>query len=269
MIKKIKSFYWDLTRFGYTPEKLLSRLQNAGNPKLLINSIPKAGTHLVERAICLIPHYYRILLPTLNNSNIHKYGGYKNVLEKIKNNEILVSHIEYNDEVARLITESKVFNLFVIRDPRDVVISKAHYPLIDKKHRFNSLFRGKDEYNRIELAIVGSKKDGLLSIAEIFNNFYGWLAQSDYVVRFEDIIGSNGGGSLEKQIHTINSLTSKLNVKTDNSFADKIFSDLSPTFRNGKQKTWMLKYDEHLKKLFKNHANQILIDYGYESDANW
>lgn len=269
MIKKIKSFYWDLTRFGYTPAKLLSRLMNAGNPKLLINSIPKAGTHLVERAICLMPNYYRILLPTLNNSNIDKYGGYGNVLNRLRSNEILVSHIEYNNEVARLIKESKVFNLFVIRDPRDVVISKAHYPLIDKKHRFNSLFRGKDEYKRIELAIVGSKKDGLLSIAEIFNNFYGWLAKADYVVRFEDIIGSNGGGSAERQIHTINSLTSMLNVETDNSIADKIFSEISPTFRNGKQKTWMLKYDEHLKTLFKDHANQILIDYGYENDANW
>ena len=42
---------WTAQRFGLTPRKLAGRAARAGVPRVLVVSLPKAGTHLVERAV--------------------------------------------------------------------------------------------------------------------------------------------------------------------------------------------------------------------------
>jgi len=46
---------WTFRRFGLSPRKLVARIGNRTEPPILCVSLPKAGTHLLERALCLHP----------------------------------------------------------------------------------------------------------------------------------------------------------------------------------------------------------------------
>ena len=66
---------WTLERFGLSPGKLPKRLSDQGAPRVFCVSIPKSGTHLLERALCLHPALYRKLVPTISGANVAKFGG--------------------------------------------------------------------------------------------------------------------------------------------------------------------------------------------------
>ena len=61
--------WWDLQRFGLTPDKLPRRVHNPQAPPVFLISIPKSGTHLLERALCLHPLLYRRLERTLSREH--------------------------------------------------------------------------------------------------------------------------------------------------------------------------------------------------------
>ena len=66
------------------PNKLYHRqFSKTKLPIIFSNSVPKAGTHLVERLLCLHPNYYRKILPTLNEQNLSKYGNFESILKKL------------------------------------------------------------------------------------------------------------------------------------------------------------------------------------------
>ena len=51
--------------------------------------------------------------------------------------------------------------------------------------------------------------------------------------------------------------------------ADGVFSDKSPTFSKGMIGTWKEKLPESMKDEFKQHAQEWLVEFGYETDDNW
>jgi len=51
MKEYLRRFAWDLERFGLTPGKLVAHVINRTEPRVVVISVPKAGTHLVERIL--------------------------------------------------------------------------------------------------------------------------------------------------------------------------------------------------------------------------
>lgn len=79
----IDKLAWDFERFGLTPSKLLARVNNSNSPKIFITSIPKCGTHLLERAVCLLPRYFRKSLPTININSTEQVFHYISLRQRI------------------------------------------------------------------------------------------------------------------------------------------------------------------------------------------
>ena len=70
--------WWDLKRFGMTPDKIWRRRGRPDLPKIFCVSVPKSGTHLLERVLCLHPRLYRKFMSTLffePNKSVLKPGG--------------------------------------------------------------------------------------------------------------------------------------------------------------------------------------------------
>src|SRR5207237_5238920 len=86
---------WTLRRFGLTPGKLVRRASDRDAPRVFCVSIPKAGTHLLERALCLHPRLYRKLLPTVADDNIGRWCGFDNLLRRIRPGEVVASHLRF------------------------------------------------------------------------------------------------------------------------------------------------------------------------------
>jgi hypothetical protein len=263
---------WTLERFGLTPSKLSRRIANAGAPSVLCVSIPKAGTHLLERALCLHPRLYRKLLPTLSNSSLQRWGGLDGLLAKVRPGQVIASHLRFDAAFPDVLDRRHVPVVFLVRDPRDLVISQVNYVARRSDHRFNPLFAQRAGFHeRLELAIAGDPEHRLRSVGQRLEVYAGWLRSNALVVRFEDLVGPGGGGDADRQAETVRAIYSHIQLPIGDAFVTKVcgrlFSPDSPTFRKGTIGQWRDLFDDELAELFERTAGDMMRAYGYGGDG--
>ncbi len=262
--------------WGFTPGKLLARLNNNSAPKLLSNSIPKSGTHLLERLLYLLPGISRQLNRTLVEHPGTSFDLAKQC-SRLKKGQFIVSHLFYREEYLRILDEFGIKVIFMARDPRDIVISDAHYiTYINKRHGLHERFinRLKSDKERLHFCIKGCPERPEWSIASLLEKFYPWLKNEKVLtVRFKDLVGVKGGGSDKMQEKTVDEILNFIGVEISREkkceLMGKIFFPRSKTFRKGRIRQWQKAFDDEDKKLFKEVAGEWLIKYGYEKDLNW
>lgn len=254
-----------VTIHGLAPSQLLGRFVG---PKVLLNSIPKAGTHLLERA--LDP------FPLIRNSGQKTLMAPKeldnHILQKVlsvKRGQFLNAHLPAHPLLLQKLSESDIKVLFMIRDPRDVAVSRVKYAVnIDRTHKTTKYLAGlKDDNERIEASIRGVPGI-LLPVHEIFEQFSPWLEHRNVMVcRFEDLVGERGGGDKNKQIQLVKNLIIFLEVEVEEKkieyIAGKIFSPKSSTFNKGTIGGWRTIFNTNHQKMFMDTGTEILDIYGY------
>ena len=255
--------WWTAERFGLTPRKLAGRVARAGRPRVLVVSLPKAGTHLVERAVCLHPRLHRRLLPTLSPENIGE-EGLSGAVRALRSGQVLVGHLPFDPAYPALLEDVKT--LFVVRDPRDIAVSLAHYIGGRGDHPLHFAYSTRpDERSRIELAILGDAeaRPPAPSLEGLLAGFSGWLESGALVVRFEELIGSRGGGDAFVQGKAIRAIYDHLGVQPPPRLSERLFSSSSPTFRKGQIGQWRDSFDPELEALFEREAGRWMDVYGY------
>jgi hypothetical protein len=262
---------WDLQRFGLTPAKLVRRVSNAGTPAVFAVSIPKAGTHLLERALCLHPKLYRRLMPTVHDANVSRWGSLAAILHRLRPGEVVVSHLSFRDGYPAALAAHRVPAVFITRHPRDVITSLVHYVADRGDHRLHAAFAGQpDDRARTRLAIEGSAGLGVPSIGERFRAFEGWLdAPGCLRVRYEDLVGPKGGADAGRQHQAIDAVFAHLGMPLDPdrtaTLAARLFSANSPTFRHGVVGDASRRFDDDLEDLFERTIGDQLARYDYPS----
>jgi hypothetical protein len=261
----VSAYLWTAQRFGLTPGKVAARLAADGLPKVLCVSLPKAGTHLAERAVCLHPRLYRKILPTLNPQNIGA-DGLEGVVEGLRPGQVVLGHLPFDPAYVDLLRREGVRTLFVIRDPRDIAVSLAYYVAGRRDHPLHALYSARpDLRSRIELAVLGDgdARPPAPSLESILSGFAGWLESGALVVRFEDLIGPRGGGDREAQAGTVDAIYAHLELDHRNGLAGHVFSHASPTFRKGMIGQWRAHFDRALTSLIHRQAGPWIEAYGY------
>lgn len=266
--------WWDARRFGVSPDKWGARLTNRDEPSIFCTSIPKSGTHLLERALCLHPRIYRRILPTIYRQRVHRHGGLSKVLSTLGPGEIVVAHYAYSEENDDTVHRNGTRCFLMIRDPRDIVVSYVNHLLKDRKNTHHRLFADlPDMKSRILLAIKGYPPARIPSIQGVLSAYYGWFSSGALVVRFEDLVGAAGGGNDEVQFSTVQSIYQHLGMPLAGDEIKKlamgIFSNQSPTFHKGVIGKWREYFDDQATQQFKDIASDMLAHYGYELDDRW
>ncbi len=272
MPRQLRKALWNLRRFGFTPDTLPRRLSGSG-PRIVSVSVPKAGTHLLERALCLDKRVWRKLIRTVHEQNVEQYGGLPRLMQRLRPGELIVAHLPYSQERIDCIRDAGVRCLFMLRDPRAVVCSQAHYVATSPEHHFHELFVSRGELReRIRLAIHGDAEAGYPSIRKRHEDFAGWLTASDLVVRFEDLIGEAGGGSAVRQAELLGEIYAAVGLSMSADEIERVrtqlFSSASPTFRKGSVGEWRQHFDEELTAEFAEVAGDIMTTYGYATDLD-
>ena len=95
-----------------------------------------------------------------------------------------------------------------------------------------------------------------------------------YVVHFENLIGPLGGGTREKQIKEIKNIGLHLGVVLSEERIQYVIDNLygeTRTFKQGQAQAWRKYFTPEVTKAFKEvpGACRLLIDLGYEKNANW
>lgn len=266
--------WWTMQRFGVTPNKIANRIINRTEPKIFCVSIPKAGTHLIERVLCLHPKLYRAIIPTLNPSNLARFGGLQKIVSGSRSGQVLMTHLYYSAANADIIIIKKYgFKcLLMVRDPRDIIISTIFYVDRNEKHHlYKALSKRKNLKEKMQLWINGSDIDHIPPYNQYLNRFTGWFDEECLVVRFEELVKKVNVDN--SPFHTVKSIYSYLGMYIELEQAQKISKEMvsanSPTFRRGKSEQWKEFFDDETKQLFKTGVGNILIKMGYESDYDW
>lgn len=188
------------------------------------------------------------------------------------------SHAPYSSELCGIFEDLNYRVFQTIRDPRDQVQSMADWYSNERApdNRRRRELGPLPYVDRLRIAITGSRlSDGasVLGVNEYYGVMAGWLSQPIVrAVRFEDLVGPKGDGSLERQIKEIDACAEFANVPLGDAAAEKIAHLLfgfGGTFRAGKIGTWRKVFTPEIRQLFKDHSNQLLLQLGYETSADW
>jgi len=247
-------------------------------PRIYANSIPKAGTNLLKRLLNLLPCVVSAWTYHLDNWIL----GSEKQLDLVRRGQVVTAHAPWSPELAQRLRDKSFRTFLMIRDLRDIAVSNAFYIAYqDKTHRLHPYYQAlPSDSERLMASIAGIPgtflPDGIASKSwgEHAAGFLPWLSESGCpVVRFEDLIGSAGGGSDERQIQTVRGVIEHLGIELPAAqvarIAAQTFFPGARTFRQGRIDGWQNHFNAEHKRAFKETAGQALIQMGYEHDLEW
>ncbi len=245
-------------------------------PRVLSNSVPKAGSHLLLRCLELMPG----LIYTRAHLDWHMpLDAVRAALDDVRPGEFATAHLPYTPEVDRLLQQRQMRHLLIIRDPRDIVVSHVHWVTYRyTQGRFHPYFRSlPDDAARLMASIQGTptlpQGDRLEDIGTRVRAYLAWVERGALLVRFEDLVGPAGGGTREAQHTTIRRIADYLGLPLSDAqvraIAARLYNRRAPTFRRGHIGDWRNHFSEAHKAAFKAVAGDLLIALGYEKNDNW
>jgi hypothetical protein len=256
-----------------------------GSPVLFANSFPKSGTHLLTQVLCGFTKLGPVVdsgLPAIvtyegATGRPRNVGSILRDISRLKPGDIAYGHLHAIPEVVSALTGPGVLSFFVIRDPRDVVVSHVHYVTeIETDHTHHRYYahelRSFEE--RLNVSILGRPElsNPFPNVQERFWPYIGWLDIPEVMLlRFEDLI-NNRTDSLEQIFdHVVNrGFPIKYSRKESIQVLDSVIDpEKSPTFRSGKVGQWKDDFKGEHKQLFKEIAGDLLLRLGYEADHDW
>lgn len=275
--KILKKFQFFVMRHAFPVSLKQMRATRCGE-KVFANSIPKAGTNLLKALFHNIPGVVRPWTYQIDDS----CPDIKRQLGAMRKGQVVTAHLPWSFELTECLKESGIRNFLIVRDLRDIAVSNAFYILQkDKSHRLHSYFNRLNSFDEcLSASIIGIEgcllSDGIRSksIGEHAKSFLPWFDDSNcLVVKFEDLIGTMGGGDDMTQKETVGLIIRHLNLPVDVDELDRIanatFSSNARTFRKGIIGDWRNHFTEKHKKQFKDVAGDALIKMGYEKSFDW
>lgn len=193
-------------------------------------------------------------------------------------------HWPYTREFALFLDKNTYANFLMIRDPRAMVVSFARMvgtsrsgEKADLNRIIADLITGEKKYfvkwaSEIQSAYPLLWEVGLY---EYYKLYLPWINQKNFLlVKFEDLVGPAGGGTLENQVRTIKEIAAHMGYLITKpkleSVTEKLFGGTG-TFKEGQSSGWKKYFTPEIKALFQNDKRlmQLLVDLGYEKDFEW
>jgi len=269
------------------------RFSLAGVPILFANSFPKSGTHLLTQVL----QGFTRIGPAVDSgfSAVVTFNGFTGQprpldtiladLRRLKPGDIAYGHLHALPSIADFLCQDGFALYFILRDPRDVVVSHVHYitdmaPAHIHHHYFQEVLGTFDERLRASIcgmdALATSSPEIVFpSISARFEPYLGWLERSEVLVlRFEDFIHRRQE-TLQRIINHAVKRGFPLNGNGDNCqeaiqvLDASIAPEHSPTFRRGKIGGWREEFSPENISIFKKVAGDLLIHLGYEKNFDW
>jgi sulfotransferase 6B1 len=254
---------------------------------VFVNSIPKCGTNLVMNLINSIPYTKHKADFSMCHTYENPEEGFLKLIKpqkNILNGDVYVGHVPYSDAFNSWLKKYNFKHIFVIRDPRDYIVSLSHYVTKDdhntvkkedkKKHAYYDLFMriATDHLYRYKYLIKGYGKgtdrfvispDSIPNVKIVFGAYQKWLKDTKTLtVPFESIINKDVSPVTMKNILTF--------LEQDSSHALKRGAEIlqfgtnpskSRTFRKGEIGGWKNSFDEKTEILFNDFVGTSLNDF--------
>ena len=261
------------------------RYRRLDAPILFGNSFPKSGTHLLTQVLA----GFSQLGPVVNSGlpAVTVYEGSTGIQRSVKSiiteinrlrpGDVGYGHLHALPEIIPTLCREGIAPYFILRDPRDVVVSHVFY-VTEKaaKHVHHDYYTRElsnfDE--RLQVSIEG-RPELDISFPDIYSRFepyMPWLERAEVLLlRFEDFITNK-----EKTIGKVfdHAVARGFRYQGERQYAVEILASSidttrSPTFRSGKVGGWREHFTVDHKDLFKKYAGDLLVKLGYETGLDW
>ena len=244
---------------------LLSQILPLPAEEINLVTLPKGGTHLLSKTVELISGDQLILGDAVTAKN---------------KNKVLFHHLWKG--VFPVFQNKKTKNILLVRDIRDAIVSQKHW--INKVGDWGGKGAIMSEEELTHFSSLTSeaqisyliKQDSSREFMKYFSDSIVKIAKDKqaYIIKYEDLVGSKGGGDDLKQKQTIKYIASLLGYNITAKKIDSIASNLygpkgSNTFRNGQIGSWKKEFSQENIALFKKHFPDYLIALGYEKNDDW
>jgi hypothetical protein len=115
-------------------------------------------------------------------------------------------------------------------------------------------------------------RNGVRNIRDQILRFSDWTKFA-HTIRFEDAVGSGGGGSDSAQLSVVKDIFDYIDLPLTEADARSIAANArsgkTQTFRTGRIRNWETLYDQDVKDAFRAVAGDLLIELGYETGTEW
>jgi len=260
--------------------------------KVIVNAVPKSGTNLLAKCLILLGYKQKGVLgghTVLANilSAMSKRSGSRGYtmglgiptevsrlainwkLNNIKNGQFTVSHVGYTEELLHEILNFGFAPIQIIRDPRAVLASWVPYVLKHKGVKVHDLLISLNHEERYVFGLHGGENNGILlqSLHSRCQAVDPWISHPKVlVVKFEDLVGEQGGGEFDRQQEVLLSICKHLQLPEESVeyVQEHLFGDKRRTFRAGQIGSWKVEVPESVQNQFEQSIGGILRDWGYE-----
>ncbi len=246
-------------------------------PRVVLQSLPKSGTHLLARCVSLLPGMSGsgLWIPPLRTPSSEALGRVDWILAISRPGQFTTSHAVHPD-LERTLSRRGFKSIQIRRDPRDVVVSRMNFALAWKDHAFHRQVAEamRTDEERLLFFIGGGAPSGPSGIADALQSHRPRdESDSNLIVRFERLVGPQGGGDLASQLGEIARIARHLGFALSDAEIEKIgrrtFWKDSATFHEGCRGSWRGRFNERVKDAFKKAAGRQLVEMGYERDLDW
>lgn len=261
------------------------RLSLRGVPVLFANSFPKSGTHLLTQVLQGFSHIGPAVdsgLPALvtfegDSGRMRTLAEVQGDLRRLLPGDIAYGHLHAWPEVVDFLCQPGFVAYFILRDPRDVVVSHVFYVTeMEPRHVHHRYYaqelRTFSERLRASIAGIPDSATPLPDIRQRFLPYMGWLEHPQVLaLRYEELLADRHAALGRVYDHAVQR---GFPARFDRERALAILEaglnpHRSPTFRSGKAGGWREYFSPEIKRLFKDIAGDLLVKLGYEQDNDW
>ena len=252
-------------------------------PPILVNSVPKSGTHLLTSFLDRFPkvmysgeHRNQFKSEGRTSSAEMDWKQVRRWLQSQRKGQYCTTHFIAAEPLFAALEEFQFASLFVVRDPRDIVVSHAHYVVGLKRHFLHEYYTRMLPEDRLMASIVGIPGSAgrpllLSSIGSRLASFAGWLHHpGTLVLRFEDLVGAAGGGDALSQRRAIDDIARHISRPLDDAQRRRVVAGVhakdSATLRRGVIGDWKNHFTDEHRAAFAEVAGPQLVEWGYETD---
>ena len=248
-------------------------------PRIFVNSIPKAGTHLLTAELERFPELQNSRLH-LETSRIKVPGqrtpeGYPMIdrakvaraLSHVRKGQFFSAHVLWSQEIEDLVTANGTAMVFMVRDPRDVLLSRLHYVLGLRRHWLHPYLTTQfdNAADRLRVLINGNPEPLVVSLRATLEGFLPWLQRPNVLtVRFEDLVGARGGGSAEAKLAALEAIARHCGlVPAHLQELAASSSGATATLRKGQIGGWREEMPPEILREIEQGCGDLLEAYGY------
>ena len=266
------------TRRIYNVVRRLRVRDTSNSPGVLLNSLPKSGTHLIH--------------PLLLSLGFNDYQGFFAstppltmrlrdtseacaAVQRIMANELFSAHMFFDSAIERELIDTRTPSVFIYRDPRAVFVSELNYVQhMNRWHKYHGVLAGMDSEEGVFRLLLEGLPDAdffFPGFRERVRRYTGWIkSESTVAITFEDLLGADARPTCEQLSSYFATFGSRL---SDESFASAQIHTLLSQLSSGDSHTytgldpdrWHYQLSKAQRSMLENELDDLLMTMGYSS----